>query len=245
MKISDKNNIFYLDEGRLEIYTPSNYDSINHNEGDAFKVFGLCPYKFYTNPKDTKPSKVGIINEPSMMTVYPVDMELKVEDDIWGKKFSYTNTNEYTVLHFASGRKLMDKNMIQNLDNVNLFMDLLLGAKLDNNIPYPYLSQAWMKNMAMNGQDLGAPITIIDLIIYELCRSITNKDKPFGAVYGKDPSVSPVAYRFANVREVCATNSVFTALAFEDMNSMLDSSLNMTQKEKDQKISPLEQIIKF
>ena len=131
------------------------------------------------------------------------------------------------------------------MDNVNLFLELLLGSKLDNNIPYTYLSQAWVKNMSMNDNDLGVPITTIDLIIYELCRYINDKSKPFGAVYGKDPTISPVAYRFANIREICATNSVFTALAFEDMNSMLDASLNMTQKEKDQKISPLEQIIKF
>lgn len=246
MKVNEKSGQFYLDDGRLELYTPSSYlERINTIDGGVFNLLGLCPYKFYAKANDKKPTKVGILNVPSMINTYPVDIEMNVEDAIWTGIYDYSNMNNYTVLHFDAGRPFTDKNGIKKLDNVNLFMELMLGSKLDNNIPYPYLSQAWIKNMFMNDNDLGVPSTTVDLVIYELCRSIKDASKPFGAVYGKDPTISPVAYRFANIREVCATNSVFTAIAFEDMNSMLDASLNMTQKEKDQKISPVEQVIKF
>lgn len=246
MKMTEKNGIFYLDSGKIELYTPSSYaEGINSIDGEIFNLFGLCPYKYYEKPTDKKPKKVGILNNPSMITTYPVDMRRDVEDRIWDGIYDYSNMNSYTVLEFEAGHKFMAKNIIQRLDNVNMFMNMILGTKIDNNIPYPYLSPAWIKNMDMNDNDLGVPATTIDLIIYELCRYVEDTSKPFGSVFGKKPDMSPVAYRFANIREVCASNSVFTALAFEDMNSMLDASLNMTQQEKDQKISPLEQIIKF
>ena len=246
MKISEKNNVFYLDEGRLELYSPSKYmERINYIDGEVAHVFGLLLYKFYPSATAKKPSKVGVLNNPSMIMIYPTDTELKVTDGIWDGIYDDYNMNEYAVFHIEAGRKLMDKNIIPKVDNVNVFMDALLGASLDNNIPYNYLSKIWIKNMFMNNCDLGIPAPTIDLVISSLCRYKHDKDKSFGSVYGKNPKISPVAYKFANTREVCAMNSVFTGLAFEDMNSMLDSSLNMTQQQKDQKISPLEQIIKF
>lgn len=246
MKFKEKNGDLYLESGKIELYTPSSYaNGINSIEGEIFHVFGLCPYKYYEKPNDKKPKKVGILNTPSMIISYPVDMYRDVEDNIWEGIYDHTNMNSYTVLEFAAGHRFISKNIIQKLDNVVLYMSMMLSAKIDNNIPYPYLGKAWIKNMIMNDNDLGIPATTIDLIVYEMCRYQGDSSKPFGMVYGKDPKISPVSYRFANIREVCATNSVFTALAFEDMNSMLDASLNMTQQERDQKISPLEQIIKF
>ena len=54
-----------------------------------------------------------------------------------------------------------------------------------------------------------------------------------------------VAYRFANARELCGVDSVFSGLSFEDMNSMLDYAINTTNTGREQNESPLEQIIKL
>ena len=246
MKFSEKNGTLYLEQGRMELYTPYEYgERVNSIDGDLFTVMGFLPYKYYAKATDKTPTKVGILNNPSMINTYPVDISRKVTDNIWGNKYKHSNENEYTVLHFEEGHRFMEKNIIMKLDNVTIFMDLLLAGKIDNNIPYTYLSQAWIKNMLMNDHDLQVPATTIDLVLYELCRYAGDKSKPFGMVYGKDPTIPPIAYTFATIREVCAANSVFTGLAFEDMNSMLDASLNMTKSEREQKISPIEQTIKF
>ena len=246
MKITAKDNVCYLSDGRLEIFTPQKYlGSSSHIDGDKVLALGLVPYKFYAKITDKKPIKVGIFNNPSITTFYPVDIEQNVTDGIWTGIYDYTNENEYMKLVFEGGGKLFDQFGVKHLDNVVLSTDLLLAGKLDNNIPYSYLATSWIKNMVMNNVSLSVPATVINMIIYELCRSVHNKDVRFASVIGKDPKTSPVAYRFANIREICASNSVFSALAFEDMNSMLDASLNMTLMEKEQKISPLEQLIKM
>ena len=246
MKISEKNGIYYLDEGRLELYTPQKYlGSVNNIEGEKAHVMGLVLYKYYDKLTDTKPSKVGVLNDPSMVVFYPVDISMNVKDKIWTGIYDYSNENEYTVLHFQKGSRLMNRDIVRNLDNVTIFMDLMLSSKIDNNIPYNMLSQCWIKNLNMNKQSLDVPYSIINLLIYKLCVSIKTPNKQFGEIFGKDPKISPVAYKFVSIRQICASDSVYNALSFEDMNSMIDASLNMTQLEKDQKISPLEKIIKY
>jgi hypothetical protein len=120
-----------------------------------------------------------------------------------------------------------------------------MARKVDNNIPYPLLSKIFTKNSTDNGVDLGVPIQIIDLIIYKVCRDKKDVSRPFGQIIGKNPKVSPIAYQFANMRDICGADSVFAALTFEDMNTMLDSSLNMTMNGDSQNLSPTEQIIKM
>lgn len=246
MEFTEKDNILYLKSGRVELYVLQRYvdSKVTSIHDDIVHTLGYCIYKFYKDRKDTKPSKIGVMNIPTMVPFYPIDIRFKVTDTIWDGIYKYSNENVYMVLEFEMGHRMMDKLLVQNLNNVTIFADLILGGKLDNNIPYDYISDAWMKNMIKNGIDLQVPASVIDLIIYELCRDIKT-NKPFGFVYGKDRTISPVSYKFANIREICASNSVFAALAFEDLNSMIDSSLNMTSQGKEQKISPVEQIIKM
>ena len=245
MEFTEKENILWLKQGRLEIYTPQNYlDKINHIYGESMQILGLAPYKWYKNKDDKKPTKVGVCNTPTIITVYPTDIEQDVEDDIWHGVYDISNLNMYTKLTFDEGSRVMNKYLVESLDSVTNFTSLIIDASLDNNIPYPYLGRAWIKNQLLNGKDLHVPATTLNAVFYELCRWQKNKDVRFGSVLGKDPKHSPVDYKFIGIRQACASNSVFAALAFEDMNSMLDSSLNMTAKEKEQNISPLEQIIK-
>ena len=50
MKISEKNGVYYLDEGKLELYTPQKYmGSINTIDGDKANIMGLVLYKYYDN----------------------------------------------------------------------------------------------------------------------------------------------------------------------------------------------------
>ena len=52
-------------------------------------------------------------------------------------------------------------------------------------------------------------------------------------------------YATSNMREICAQNSTFAAITYEDMDSMLITSLNRSKLKKAQVESPLERIIKY
>jgi hypothetical protein len=246
MKLSIKDDIIYLDEGKMEIFTPQDYiGTISHINGDILKTFGAAVYKFYKDPKDKKPTKVGTLMLPSFLNFYPTYIDQNVNDTIWDGIYTDLNENTYCKLSFEKGSRVVQRFSIQHLDNVVTFLDLLMARKVDNNIPYPLLSKIFTKNSTDNGVDLGVPIQIIDLIIYKVCRDKKDVSRPFGQIIGKNPKVSPIAYQFANMRDICGADSVFAALTFEDMNTMLDSSLNMTMNGDSQNLSPTEQIIKM
>lgn len=246
MKTKIKDNIIYLDEGRLEIFTPQKYmGRYNIILGSSMQTFGLVVYKFYKNVSDKKPTEVGVLDCPSVITLYPIDIKHKVMDTIWDGKYSDLNENEYTMLTFEAGSKLTDQFIVQSLDNVVIMTNLVLNGDLDNNIPYQYLTPAWIKNMSINNKSLRVPATTLNMVISELCRSKHNQDIKFASVIGKNPKTPPTSYIFTNIRNVCAANSVFSALTFEDMNAMLDASLNATSTGREQKISPMEQITRF
>lgn len=246
MKTKIKDGIIYLDEGKLEIFTPQKYlGRYNIILGSSMKVFGLVVYKFYRNVSDKKPVEVGVLNSPSTIPFYPVDIKHNVFDTIWDGKYDDLNENEYTMLTFEAGSKFTDQYIVQSLDNVVTMTDLVLNGNLDNNIPYPLLTPAWIKNMVMNNKSLRVPSMTLNMVVSELCRSKRNQDVKFANVIGKNPKISPVSYIFTNIRNVCAANSVFSALTFEDMNAMLDASLNTTSTGREQKISPMEQVTRF
>lgn len=242
--IISKDNIIYLKEGRLEIYLPQSYIekgfcSIN---GTTVESLGVGCYKYYNKITDTKPSKVGTLNAPTLTIFYPRDIDPSVETTI------YDNgpVGEYLILHFHAGDKVLNQVCIKKLDNVVNFTNLLLGGKLDNNIPYDLITRYWISNMSINDVNFNVPAVTLDVVVSELCRNPKNTQQPFRMVIGKDPKgVSPVAYKRSNTRDNCASNSVFSAIMFEDMNRMLDASICMTVHDKKQNISPIEKIIKM
>ena len=52
-------------------------------------------------------------------------------------------------------------------------------------------------------------------------------------------------YLPSNVREICARNSTFAALTFEDFDAMLTASVNINNYKRAETVSPIEKIIKI
>ena len=49
----------------------------------------------------------------------------------------------------------------------------------------------------------------------------------------------------ASIREICRYTSTFTAMTFEDIDSMVTSSVNRTRQNIPEPISPVETTIKY
>ena len=98
--------------------------------------------------------------------------------------------------------------------------------------------------MIMNDVSLHVPVTTLSTIVMQMCRDPKNPNKTFAQYIAKQKNPSMIGYRFANIRELSAS-SVFGGLSFEDFNYMADLGLSTTKEEKDQKISPIEDILKL
>ena len=239
----NKDEKFTLTEGRFELYIDQRYVgkklcSIN---GAVVNSIGLLPYKYYKKREGTKPDEEGTFMCPHMTDFFPTSINMGEKVKIYEE----SDEKEYTVLTFFPGDEICSIYVIQSLDNVVIMTDAVLNGKLDNNIPYKLLTKAWVLNSTQNAVNFNVPITTLEVIISELCRDKKNQNRKFAEVLGKDPTASQVGYVFANIRDICAASSVYAALSFEDQNAMLDASLNMTKEQREQKISPLEQLLKL
>lgn len=245
MKLSvNKNNMIVLDKGKLELLIDERYmdGTMGRLSGKSLFTLGLLPYRYYKNINDKNPVEMGrysTLDIPTIVEFFPTD----VESGISMKVYPDSIDKKYTIMTFEAGTEMWSRYNVESLENSQMFVNAVLGGKLDNNIPYTMLVSSWLKNLKMNGQSSGIPIAVTEAIIRAMCRD-RKTGKPFGVVLGQNPNHSLIGYEFLNVRDASAA-SIFGALSFEDQNTMLDLSINMTLHDTEQRVSPLEKILKY
>ena len=240
----DKQN-FVLSKGVLKAYVLQKYidTNIGKIEGSTVSTLGLLPFRWYPDLKAAdadRPAVTGTLDVPSYIKFYPQDVDSDKEILIYPESY----LKPYCVLTFADGYKCFQNEIIQDLDNVTLYEETFLDGRLDDNIPYDMLTPSWIKNMTMNDISLHVPVTTLSTITAQLCRDPKNMERRWCEVIAKQKKPAMIGYRFANIREMSAS-SVFGGLSFEDFNYTVDIALSMTKEEREQKISPIEDILKL
>lgn len=243
--LKEEGHDFKLTRGILKVYISQKYVDTNIARVEGAKVgsLGLVPYRWYETIKtmeSDKPSKTGTLNIPSFIDFYPQDIDMGTTVKIYDKSYE----KSYCVLTLVDGYKCFQSEIIRNLDNVSLFVETILSGRLDDNIPYDMITTAWLKNMSMNDYSLKVPIATLSTIVMQMCRNPNNLNQTFAEYIAKQKNPSMIGYRFTNIRELSAS-SVFGGVSFEDFNYMVDLGVNMTKEEKEQKISPIEDILKL
>ena len=226
----------------LEMYIPEFYfeGKLAEDYGSSLMVFGLFNVRVFD--EKGRPMKLETFNIPSLILIHPSEIERKELQLIEGDS---GEVETYRVAKFFKGNAIMKNSIPQDASNVELFLSVLFRGKIPKTIPYSQVLQIWQKNLELNGVKLGVTATILEIIISEIYRNKKKPEETFAKLIGKDPTVSEYAYRTANIREICARNSTFAALTFEDMDSMITSSLNINRYNKQESESPIEKIIKM
>lgn len=226
----------------MEAYIPLSFfkSGLAENYGERINVLGLINVREFD--KSNKPLKLETLNFPSMVNIYPTEVsESKGVTLIPGNP-----AEDYLVAKFYRGDKFMDSAVKSDSTYVELFLNLLLRGKIPHSIPYTKVLNLWEKNLEINQVHLGVPNSILELIIREVYRNPEKPEEPFAKFIGKDPSgISEYCYGTANMRTICARNSTFAAMTFEDFDSMVNYSLNRSKYNKDETISPIEKIISY
>lgn len=226
----------------MEAYIPEFYfeGKLAEDYGQSIRVFGLFNVRTFSKGK---PMKLETFNVPTMIYMFPSEMEKK--KDLQLVPGDDSDVENYRIAKFYRGNVIMPNSIPQDASNVELFLDLLTRGKVPKTIPYSQVLQVWQKNLAINGVKLGVTSTVLEIIISEIYRNKKKPEETFSKIIGKEPSTSEFSYRTANIREICARNSTFAALTFEDMDQMITSSLNINKYNKQESSSPIEKIIKM
>lgn len=235
---NDGNSIIFTGH-YLEIYIPEKFFETKFAkiEGATINTFGLLYCAVFD--QNDKVIAQDILNLPTMIYLNLKDMESRkltlFETDVNGT---------YRVIKFFKNDHVMPAGIQPNSTNAELVVDMLISGKLDY-IPYNKLLDVWRTNLRLNKTKLGVPSSVLELILGELYRDKSDPSYKFSIAINKNPKISQYKYRAAGVRELCSRNSTFAALTFEDMDSMITSSLNMNKYNKKQSESPIEKVIKM
>jgi len=235
----DGTNIIFNGE-QLIAYIPEFYfknGKLGEHLGSSLRVFGLFNVRMNNGGRL---SKLETFNLPSMIFLFPSTIEYKTL-----KLVDEQEEECYMVLNFFKGGKITPNNMSQDATNVELFLDLICGGKLPETIPYNQIIQIWQKNLTLNNINLNVTSTVLEVILSEIYRNKKKPEETFAKLWGRNPNISQYEYKRANIREICARNSTFAALTYEDMDAMITSSLNIKNYNREETESPIEKIIKM
>lgn len=235
----DSHNI-YLTASYCEFYIPMYYfksSTYAAEVGDHIETLGIFDVAIFENGKviDRK-----LMNIPSWVDVYISEVETRKvvlpHDD---------EPQQCKVLKYNKGAKVMSSTFVKDASNAVSYMDIITKGKMPKSVPYDYLLGMWWKNQNVNNVNLRVPSTILEMILSVSCRDKNNPNIKFAKTIGNDPKVSQFDYRMASIRQICQLASTFSAVTFEDIDSMITSSLNRTRDKKEEAFTPIENIIKY
>jgi hypothetical protein len=230
----------YLESPYCEFYIPKYYFENNifaEDYGSKIHCIGVFDVTFFGSNNEILEHR--LLNLPTWIDIFVAESETRTVD------LPNRGPESCLVIKYIKGEKIMDDSNIEDSANVERFSNFILSGKIPAAVPYLKSILLWLKNQKINSASLGVPSVILDLVLASSYRWKENPAIKFAQVYGKEDQVSEFDYVMKRVREICQYTSTFTGLTYEDMNSMITSSLNRTRNHEQETYSPLEDLIKL
>ena len=232
-------DFIYLDAPYIEFYIPMYFFDESGKFGEdlssTVKVLGIFNVGIFENGKL---KELRTLNIPTMITLNVYDSEVREVTLLNGEVV------QCKVIKYLKDAKIMSSVVFQDEIYAKDYLKFLMSGKMPHIIPYSKLLDLWRKNQVLNGVHFGLGSVYLELVLSVLCRNPSDFSQKFSKISGKGDA-GDYDYKFASVRQICQYNSTFTALTFEDIDSMITTSLNKTRNKVKEQETPVEQIIKF
>lgn len=239
---SDDSSI-YLNIPYCEFYIPMFYfdgttKKFADDEGSIINVLGIFSVGIFKNGAGSKMTELRTMNLPTQITINVYDSEVREVELENGQ------LTQCKVIKYLKGSKVMPSFIIKDDAYAKKFLQYLTKGDLPKTLPYSKLLSIWIKNQQLTSVNYGVGSYMLELVLAAMYRNPNKLSEKFAKIASNE-GVSDYDYATASIRQICQYNSTFSALTFEDMDSMITSSLNRSREKVKEGISPVEQIIKF
>ena len=235
---SDGNHI-YLNIPYCEFYIPMYYfDSSRRyaqDLSDKIKVLGFFNVGIFENGKL---KELRTLNLPTNIVINVYDSEMR---DV---QMSNGEVLQCKVVKYMKDSKIMQSMIFQDDTNAKNMLKFITSGNLPSIVPYSKALEVWRKNQELNDVHLGVSSCYLEIILSVMFRDPNNMSQKFSAIASNE-GVGDYDYKMGSIRQICQYNSTFTALTYEDMDSMITTSLNKSREKIPERESPVEKIIKF
>lgn len=233
------NSFIYLDAEYMEFYIPSMFfDETKRYAIDYYsyiETLGL----FYIGVFEKGDFKeFRVMKQPYDITIYVYDSDTQIVELPNGPTLC-------KIVKYTKGTKVMNSKIIQDAQSSSQYLDMMMAGKIPSSIPYDVTAPLFQKNKMMNKVNFGVRPEVEEMVISLNYRNPNDLSEPFSVLYGSDLSVSPLNYELINSRQICQYASTFSSITFEDIDSMITTSVNRSREHKKDAYSPVEKIIKM
>ena len=227
------NNLCYVEDGimknkaKVKFFIPRLFEELDGfiREPTVVSCMGVFPVKFY----DKNDQEIL-----STMLIVPAVLNFNIYDDIQEDMDNY-------IITYEAGSDICSLGIQKNIANVEYFINQIYLYSKSPQIPYNLMTEMMFRCLDINGIDLTGPAITYELLARRVCRS---GDKPFAAVYGKNPNADPMGYEKLRFRDAVQQAGVLQAVLFQDISSGMNKGLAATLNGKKSTPTPLEKIVK-
>ena len=234
-----ENGFIYSDVEYMEFYVPLEFFDQTKRYAVDFSSYIETLGLFYVGIfKGGQLQEYKVMKQPYQISVFVYDSEHKNVSLPSGE-------TACKILKFNKGAKIMNAKIIQDAQTSLQYLDMVMGGKIPPSVPYDMAADVFQKNKMVNKVNFGVRPEVEEMVIALNYRNPNNLAEPFAKLYGSDLSVSPYAYKTVSTRQICQYASTFSSLTFEDMDSMITTSINRSRDKGVEQFSPVEEIIKM
>lgn len=232
----------------LNIYLPKlNFDKNKHlsmYDGDIIETIGIFNFEVLTK-EQYESNKKG--NFYKLNIPINIKFEFSQETTIDKQFSSDSEVVKYNIFTLIHGNKFLITDIVETgMNTTKQFIDILHAGKIPSNVKYSEIINLYNDAITLLGKDsLGAPVSLLETMIAELCRYKENYNIPFRKALNENKDLSEYDYKNIRLQELPNLNSVFTSLSFERINDSIVSSLKNQKDGIEQIESPLEKTIKY
>lgn len=234
------NKFIYLNDDYLEVYIPLIFFDESKRYASDFSSYietlGLVNVGIFENGKR---KEFKIFKHPYQIKLYSYDNVTETVD------LPGEGPTPCRVLSYNKDSIVMDNAIVQDAQNALTYLDMVMDGKIPKSIPYDKASELWGINQAMNGVGFGVRQEVQEMVLSLNYRNPNNLSETFASLYGRDESISPYNYETVGSRQICQYASTFSSLTFEDMDSMITTSINRSRHKGKESYSPVEDVIKM
>jgi hypothetical protein len=202
---------------------------------DKINVLGFFNVGVFSNGEL---KEMRTLNLPTVITIFVGDSELR---DV---KLSNGDVMQCKVVKYYKGNKIMQSMLFEDDTCSKDYLKYITSGTAPKIIPYSKALSVWQKNQDLNSVNFGVSSLYLELVLSVMYRNPNDLSQKFAKIASND-GVSDYDYATASIRQICQYNSTFTALTYEDMDSMITTSLNKSREHKKERPSPVEQVIKY
>lgn len=209
-------------------------------EGKALKIVGIANMRIFDGHENGKCISGDLVFKlPTVIYTQPTAIERRkmvIKPEV--------GEIQYVVLkYFKDDLFIVSRSLVKIYENTEIFFKIFNNGKIPSTIPYTMTLQLMLDNLSINSQNLNTPPMIMSLMISESCRSRANRGIPFRKAFNNGDSVH--SYVATGFREIARNSSTYTAITFEDFDSMAEASVVKSRYNEEENDSPLEKMIRM